>query len=194
MREISPSINYSVEEFFEQLSLSSRKIVKKIREEKIKGLRPLPSEKLIDCSTVLNSDFRKKLLNKVAMYVDENFAGRSEMCSQFASLMSLSLRNIGIQSREVFGKSHYYQNGKEVFVWEHAWVRIGKEVIDGNVDILYENPVFPSSIEVSPYWGVIDQVPNDRKLVENKTIIYPHDEDVNKIWWPELHQWLKENT
>ncbi|MCB8817392.1 hypothetical protein [Desulfosporosinus shakirovi] len=194
MREISPAVNYSVEEFFEQLSLSDRKPITKIREEKRKGLRPLPSEKLIDSSTVLNSDFRRALLNKVAMYVDENLAGRSEMCIQFASLLSLSLRSLGIQSREAFGKSYYYQNGKEVFVWEHAWVRIGKEVIDGNVDILYENPMFPSSIVVSPYWGVINQVPNDRKLVENKSKIYPEDEDVKNIWWPELQQWLINNT
>lgn len=194
MREISPAINISAEEFFEHASPFYREVVTKIRREKIKGLRPLPAEKLIDSSNVLNSDFRRKLLNKVAMYVDENLSGRSDMCTQFASLMSLSLSSIGIQSRAVLGKTYYYQNGKEVFNWEHAWVRIGKEVIDGNVDILYENPKFPSSIVLPPYWGLINQVPNDRKFVENKSKLYPHDEDVNNIWWPELHQWLKNMT
>ena len=130
------------------------------------------------------------------MYVDENLCGRSDMCIQFASLMSLSLRSVGIQSREVFGKSHYYQNAREVFVWEHAWVKIGKEeIIDGNVDILYENPMFPSSIVVSPYWGVINQVSKDRKLVESSKISpQDEDEDVKNIWWPELHQWIIKNT
>lgn len=191
MREISPAINCSVDEYYESLVLTSKKIIKKIRDEKLEGLRPIPSEKLIDLSEIFHHDFRTKLLNKVAMYVDENISGRSDMCIQFAMLMSLSLRSLGIKARVVMGKSYYYIGGNEVFSWNHAWVRIGREVIDGNVDILYENPEVPSNVVVSPYWGLINKIPNDRRLIENHSEIIHQDEDVNNIWWPELQQWLE---
>jgi len=32
-------------------------------------------------------------------------------------------------------------------------VRIGDEVVDGNVDCLSENPLVPDIVRVAPYWG-----------------------------------------
>jgi hypothetical protein len=48
-------------------------------------------------------------------------------------------------------------SGKEVFQWNHAWVRVGEEVIDGNVYSLVENPLVPDQVRVPPYWGSLSQ-------------------------------------
>jgi hypothetical protein len=46
---------------------------------------------------------------------------------------------------------YYGADGEEIFRWQHAWVRIGNEVIDGNVDCLAENPLVPKAVSVAPY-------------------------------------------
>jgi hypothetical protein len=43
-----------------------------------------------------------------------------------------------------------FRGGREIFRWEHVWVRVGAEVIDGNVDSLFENPMVPSASAVQP--------------------------------------------
>ena len=88
LREISPAENASVEEFLQIAHPEQRRIAELIRKQKKNGERPLPSETLIDNSDLLNSEFRKVLIDKVASLVDENLFGRSEMCQQFAMLLS----------------------------------------------------------------------------------------------------------
>jgi hypothetical protein len=108
---------------------------------------------------------RDKLLDAVAALVDENYGGRSEMCLQFASLLHRSLDHLKFPSRSAVGWAMYFgPNGEELFRWRHAWVRVGEEVIDGNVDCLGENPVVPKNVSVAPYWGPISEVPSDRRL------------------------------
>lgn len=80
----------------------------------------------------------------------------------------------------------YYKSGREIFRWNHAWVRIDSEVVDGNVDILSENPMVPDTVCVDPYWGPITRVPPDRRLRENRNQSLPQDTDVEKYWWPDL--------
>ncbi len=41
--------------------------------------------------------------------------------------------------------------------------------------------------------GGVKQVPNDRKLRKDMSIIIPNDLDVDNIWWPDLESWLKKN-
>lgn len=87
-------------------------------------------------------------------------------------------------------RPQYNPDTKEIFRWDHAWVRIGDEVVDGNVDSLFENPLVPSIVKVAPYWGPIIETPTDRKLRENRGQKLPDDKDVSEIWWPELLIWL----
>jgi hypothetical protein len=76
-----------------------------------------------------------KLLDRIAALVDEDYAGRSEMCQQFADRLLRALTYTQFPSRGVMGAAIYYNaKGKELFRWNHAWVRVGEEVIDGNVD------------------------------------------------------------
>jgi len=113
------------------------------------------------------------------------------MCIQFARLLGLSLRHEGLDAREVIGTAAYYVGGKKVFDWQHAWVRIGREVIDANVDVLAENPSVPTGLVIKPYWGDIAITPPDRKLREDRATAYPHDDsDITLPWWPELMDWL----
>ena len=134
---------------------------------------------------------RKKLLDTVAALVDENFAGRSDMCLQFAELLDRALSHLKFASRRAVGVASYYgTKGDEIFRWQHAWVRVGGEVIDGNVDCLGENPLVPKTVAVAPYWGPITQVPDDRFLREEHGLPLPPDVDVNDIWWPELEKWI----
>lgn len=90
----------------------------------------------------------------------------------------------------MLGTSIYYADGKELFRWMHAWVKICKEVVDGNMDSLVENPMILKEINVTPYLGPISETPKDRRLREDRGNTLPPDTDVTNIWWPELRAWL----
>jgi hypothetical protein len=193
MREISPALNASAEEFLRSAPRSAQELVARIRKQKEEGKRPRPSTHFIDHSLLLNGSLRPKILDKVASLVDENLFGRAEMCMQFAGLLQQALVHLHLPARSIVGTCLYFEGDHEIFRWQHAWVRVGKEVIDGNVDSLFENPLVPSSVKVAPYWGPIDQTPRDRRLRENHGEKIPADEDVSKVWWPELCSWLDQN-
>jgi hypothetical protein len=191
MREISPAVGISVDDYINLLPSELRSIVLEIRRQKRAGTRSRPSATLIDRSAVMTKPMREKLIDTVAVLVDENYAGRSEMCIQFAALLHRSLNYLKFPSRPAIGWAIYYgTNGNELFRWQHAWVRVGDEVIDGNVDCLTENPIVPKTVSVAPYWGPVSQVPSDRRLREERGTALPADVDVEDIWWPDLQRFL----
>lgn len=195
MREISPASNVGVEEFLLHMPASARALVARIREQKREGMRPLPSVVIIDRSALLSADKRHALLDRVAALLDEYLVGRAEMCLQFADLLAKALIHLGLPARAVVGEAIYSERtGAEVFRWRHAWVRVGDEVIDGNVDILAKNPMVPSSVRVHPYWGPIRETPSDRHLREQRGERLVPDDDVDSIWWPKLRAWLDNAT
>lgn len=192
MREISPALNISADDFLKSAPDEIKQIVAEIRRQKLAGLRKCPSAELIDRSSALTPGQRKTLLDKVAALVDENLCGRSEMCQQFAELLHRALSYLKLPSRPVVGLAIYFSaNGREIHRWGHAWVRVGEEAIDGNVDCLFENPTVPKAVRVAPYWGPIATMPRDRRLREEHGAALPFDEDVSSIWWPELKDWLR---
>lgn len=194
MREVLPVENLSIDEYLSQIPKINLEFIKTIRQQKSAGTRPVPSTHLIDQSKLLTADIRKSLLDQVAKLVDENIYGRHEMCEQFADLLRLGLIHLGLPARGAVGTAVYYVGKSEVFRWKHAWIRIGDEVVDGNIDTLVENPFAPKFLRVAPYWGIITKTPNDRKLIENKSLVFPkNDIDVEKLWWPELRKWIDEN-
>ena len=195
MREISPAVNLSADEYFAAIpSPEIRQFVISVRQQKTAGTRPRTSATLIDRSALLTKPIRATLLDRIATLVDENIYGRCEMCEQFADLLQRSLVLLGLPARAVLGTAIYLSEGREVFRWDHAWVRIGHEVVDGNVDTLFENPLVPSSVRIAPYWGPIETTPKDRRLAQNKALDFPtSDTDVSDIWWPELRDWLNQS-
>jgi len=191
MREISPAYGMTPDEFLDCAPAEVRPIAERIRREKRDGTRPLPSVSLVDRSTLLSEPVRRCLIDKVAALVDENVLGRSDLCVQFALLLDKALQHLGLPSRGVGGTSIYYNSmSKEIFRWPHAWVRVGQEVIDANVDVLDENPMVPESVRVLPYWGPVRETPRDRMLRENHGRILPPDTDVENSWWPDLLAFL----
>jgi len=135
----------------------------------------------------MTNEHRKSLLDAVAALVDENYCGRSEMCLQFADLLHRALIHLNFPSRAAVGWAIYFSpEGHEIHRWRHAWVRVGEEVIDGNVDCLSENPTIPKTIRVAPYWGPAKQTPEDRWLRQEHGLGLPPDTDVSDVWWPEL--------
>ena len=190
MREVSPNHGISPEDFLKFAPPELCSIVTKIREQKLARRRQVPSVTLIDHSNILSSVDRAKLIDKIALMVDENLCGRSEMCIQFALLLDRSLQHLGWHSRSVAGTAIYFSQGREIFRWDHAWVRVDEEVIDANVDILEENPCIPQAVRVDPYWGPIKTIPQDRRLRENHGQGLPTDTDVEQIWWPDLKDFL----
>jgi len=191
MREISPSVNVSAQGYFEGLPPELKKIVQEIRRQKSAGLRIYPSATLIDFSCLLTKIQRERLVDAVAALVDENLFGRSEMCQQFAELLHLALSHLTILPRLVFGYAIYFSpDGRELHRWQHAWVRVGDEVIDANVDSLFENPMVPKTVRVAPFWGPIKQIPPGRRLREDHNMRRELDQDVATIWWPELKKTL----
>jgi hypothetical protein len=193
LREISPDVNLSADDFLETCPPKIQEIVDRIRTEKHAGTRAKPSASLIDHSSILTKAQRLSILDKVASLVDENLCGRSEMCKQFADLLSRALTHLGLPARPVLGTAIYYdKKGSAIFRWKHAWVRVGEEVIDGNVDCLFENPTVPSSVKIAPYWGPLKNTPADRKLREDHGAKLDPCSDVEDIWWPELLTFLDE--
>jgi hypothetical protein len=138
MREIPPVTKLTPEQYFASLSADRQEKISAIRRQKVAGVRPRPSVRLNDRSSVLTAEVRQALLDWVAELVDENMFGRSEMCMQFAELLARSLLQFGTRAKGILGEARYYVDGKEVYRWPHAWVRVGNEVVDGNVDSLYE--------------------------------------------------------
>jgi len=192
MREISPAVGMPVDDWITLMVPPKLKgIIEEIRRQKREGKRPKPSTTLIDRSTLLSKSQRGKLLDAIAALVDENYAGRSEMCLQFAALLDRALTYLRFPSRAALGLAMYYSpKGEEIHRWQHAWVRVGHEVIDGNVDCLNENPFVPEALTVSPYWGPITEVPSDRRLREEPRAVLMPDVDVDNVWWPELSRWI----
>jgi len=103
------------------------------------------------------------------------------MCVLFAILLGDALLKLNMSPRVVIGKGTYTetQNSTNSFTWDHAWVLLDNEIVDGNVDSMIENPVVPVGIEPNNYWGLAENLPDDRKLVTDKEI----NED-----------WIRENT
>jgi hypothetical protein len=187
-REISPALNATVDEYVSMVPPLVQGIISRIRAEKESDSRSRPSTSLIDKSAMFTPRKRAALLDRVAELVDENVAGRSDMCLQYAKLLSLALNHLGFNSHAVTGAATYFNaRGKRVFDWQHGWVRIGKEVIDGNTDSISENPLVPSRVSAPPYWGSIADAParsyQQAGYVED-------DPDVLNVWWPELRDWL----
>src|ERR1700675_3402222 len=98
MREISPAVGVSVDEYL-KLAPGIKPLITEIRRQKEAGERLRPSASLIDRSQMLTKESREKLLNKIAELVDENYAGRSEMCQQFADLLHRALTHLQFPSR-----------------------------------------------------------------------------------------------
>jgi len=192
MREISPAENLTVDKCLDLYPPDVHARVNELRCQKAAGLRRCPSVTLIDRSQLLVHEARATLLDQVALLVDENLFGRAEMCMQFADLLERALRHLGLPARSTVGSAVYYFDGREVFHWKHAWVRVGCEVVDGNVDVLDENPAVPAVVKIAPYWGPINETPQDRRLREDKALRLPADIDVSETWWPELRAWLDE--
>jgi hypothetical protein len=191
MREISPAVGVPVDDWVKLLPAAAKRIVEEIRREKREGRRQRPSVTLIDRSTIMTKPMWAKLLDAVAALVDENYVGRSEMCLQFAALVHRPLSHLKFPALPVVGTAIYYgAKGEEIWRWRHAWVRVGNEVIDGNVDCLAENLLVPKAVSVAPYWGPVTQVPVDRRLREEQGTALPADVDVDDTWWPDLQQWI----
>jgi hypothetical protein len=187
-REISPAVGISSDEFLTIVPEPLQGVISRIRAEKDDGTRACPSKVLIDRSTMLTPAKRAALLDRVAELVDENLCGRSEMCLQFAELLNLALRHLGFNSFAVAGTATYLNaKGQRLFEWQHAWVRVGKEVVDGNTDSMTENITVPPTLSVSPYWGPYSEAPN--RVFEQSGYVAT-DSDVQNIWWPELRDWL----
>ena len=108
MREVSPAVGVSVEEYL-KLVPEIRPLIAEIRRQKEVGERLRPSASLIDRSQMLTEESRGKLLDKIAALVDENYAGRSEMCQQFADLLHRGLAYLKFPSRGVVGNGDLFR-------------------------------------------------------------------------------------
>lgn len=203
MRETTIFEGFTVDEYLEHLRSTDANAyieqlakIKEVRLQKDLKLRPKPSTSLIGNSKILTSQTRADLLDKIADLVDENVTGRSDMCQQFALLLHKSLKFLNFSSSVVTGSVTYFDTrGERLYKWPndgHDWVTVDNELIDGNVDTLFENPRVPDEVKVKPYWGPKNEVPLDRKFHPNPGArTRAEDSDVSRLWWPDLQIWLK---
>jgi len=147
--------------------------LERIIKQKADGNRPKPSEKLILKQSIIDDNTRKYLLDIVGYAVDYgNLTGRSDMCVYFAVLLTDALKYMDYPAKSMIGKATYSStDNKNInFSWDHAWVILDNEVIDGNVDMMAENPSIPNDISPKNYWGPIDDLPRDRIFLPTKEI------------------------
>lgn len=193
-REISQVANMNIGQYIQVIKDDPKLvgIVRKIREEKFNQQRLLPSNLLIGQCKIPIESKRKQLLDKIALLVDENIFGRSEMCIQFALLLELALNEIGLEAKTHGGTAEYKKDDGGTFTWNHAWVIVHEEIIiDGNVDTMKENIMVPKGVDPFPYWGKISELPDDRKYESNNQPL-ESDEDM-ALWWNELKEWIHSN-
>lgn len=114
------------------------------------------------------------------------------MCVLSAIFLGDALKKLNMNPKVIIGKGTFInsQNPNNSFTWDHAWVLVDDEIIDGNVDSMIENPAVPIGIEPVNYWGLVDDLPSDRKLLIDKEI----DEDwIRKnTSYDELQRWRKQ--
>lgn len=163
------------------------KLLKTIKGQKSSGNRPYPSLKAISMGEVPNEKIRKNLLDICAELVDENWAGRSEMCIYYAVLMRNALCKLGMDASVHIGEATYIASDKKSFTWDHAWVTYGDYIVDGNVDSMIENPMVPIGIDPDPYWGPINMLPKDRNY-KSKRILIPQN-DTTELDKGEISNW-----
>lgn len=188
-RELSPIVGVSVKTYVRSLPEHLSSYLRKLRRQKRTRTRPKPSNYMVGRSSILTEKLRGEVVDKVASLVDERLFGRHEMCKQFAVLIERALIELGYDAKAVIGIASY-ENG---FQWEHSWVLVENELIDGNADSMNENPLVKKGNYPAPYWGLKDEIPSNRSFTV-KTTENEHDPDVEELWWPELKVWLKEKN
>jgi SEC-C motif-containing protein len=180
----------------QRLQKNPEAVLASIAKEREQGSRPLPSSTVISIGNLPPQEVRNAILDACARLVDQNWAGRSEMCIYFAVLARHGLNVLGYGATVESGKGRY-TGGDEVFEWDHAWVRTeAGDIVDGNVDSMPENPFVPASIHPKPYWGPADTLPADRKFLKMKNLPPERDEielDAREIstWKADLEAELK---
>lgn len=161
------------------------KILAKIQAEKRTGRRQLPSLTLVSIGHRPRQKERDFLVDTCARLVDQNWAGRHEMCFYFAVLIRHGLGLLGYRAAVEVGKVRYLMGG-ESFELSHAWVKTEfGDVVDGNADSLTENPFVPEGIEPKPYWGPPDV--QDRKF--HKLWDLPPERDEIELDSRVIRQW-----
>lgn len=185
--EVIPYEGVTVNQFEERIALDikSSAILCKIRTEKSKGIRLLPSSRIIIKSGCIPIEEIKWLVDYTASLVDENAFGRSDMCLQFAWLVSEYLNfKYHLDAKPIQGIVRYSSQGN-VFEWSHAWVKFGDIIIDSNIDSAKENPKVPGWIDPRPYWGVSNEFPakNGKMIKPINLIDFSNDQD--SINWKE---------
>lgn len=174
-------------------------LLKTIQEQKLSNFRPKPSSKLVSIGEVPDGGTKKFLVDVCAELVDENWAGRSEMCVYFAVLLRDALHLSGFHADVHLGKATYISlsDPLKTYTWDHAWVVYDNYIVDGNVDSIVENPMIPFGIEPSPYWGPSNMSPGDR-IFKTERILEPQfdtielDEKEITVWKGRLVRALKE--
>jgi hypothetical protein len=171
----------------QSLKKDPRAILARIQDEKQKGTRALPSSTLISIGNVPTQAERTFLVDTCACLVDQNPAGRSEMCIYFAVLIRHGLNLLGYPATVELGKARYSMAGQS-FEWDHAWVRTQSgDIVDGNIDSMTENPMIPEGIEPKPYWGPPDVLPSDREFYKMRDL--PPERDDIELETEVIRQW-----
>lgn len=151
-------------------------LLARIREEKLTGSRILPSASVLSVGDTPPESTRLFLIDACAKIVDQNWAGRSEMCIYFAVLLRHGLRYLGYEAEVEVGKGEYFYGQPSPFKWDHAWVRTEQgDLVDGNIDSVVENPMVPTGVDPRPYWGPDSELPADRRLKKNRVLAPERD-------------------
>lgn len=153
-----------------------------------------PSLKFDDKSDILSKKKRTEMIDFAGELVSQNkshIPGRPTMCLQFAMLIKHMLAKEEVDSEIYTGKVKY-TNGDVEYQWEHFWVETdNSEIVDCNIDSMMYHYQIPEGIEPNNYWGKIDRMPTDRKILsrsifDEKEIKKLEEEDEETIKWKRI--------
>ena len=146
-----------VDDWFKRLPSEVRAVVEEIRRQKREGGRSRPSVTLMDRSALMTKPIRGQLLDAVACLVDENYAGRAEMCIQFAALLHRALSQLKFPSRPVVGIAIYYgaraRGSISMETCGYARCALAMRLLMAMSIRPPENPLVPKSVSVAAYSG-----------------------------------------
>ncbi|WP_345462190.1 lasso peptide biosynthesis protein [Deinococcus carri] len=178
-----------IERFMAKLSPTAlRRLMKRQQElkdriaaQRVSNTRPKPSDVLTSIGDQPPLPVRKLILDLAAEAADQHCElSRNDQCVTFAVYARAMLAELGITARVVIGEATYKMHGTK-HVMLHAWVEVGEDLVDGNVDSFEENVSIPNEIRPQPYWGPKRRAPNrtfkeTRELTADREVAEIHDD------------------
>ncbi|MBB6096760.1 hypothetical protein HNR42_000172 [Deinobacterium chartae] len=148
----------------------ARSSAQRIAAQRQAGNRPEPSHTLVSFGRLPDLGVRRTIVDFAALFTDRDSPfGRGAESVLFAAYLRAILEMGGVDCTLAVGRARFTYAGGQTYERDHAWIELGEDVIDANVDTLTELADVPETLQVAPYWGPRDRLPG-RTLQRLRTL------------------------